>query len=51
VRNTPTGNQNPRSAQATLLERLGSPICREFALSRLSSLVGPSVNLGQFDVQ
>ena len=26
VRNTPTGNQNPRSAQATLLERLGSPI-------------------------
>jgi polyphosphate kinase len=26
VRNTPTGNQNPRSAQATLLEKLGSPI-------------------------
>jgi polyphosphate kinase len=26
IRNTPTGNQNPRSAQATLLERLGSPI-------------------------
>ena len=24
VRNTPTGNQNPRSAQATLLEKLGS---------------------------
>ena len=26
IRNTPTGNQNPRRAQATLLERLGSPI-------------------------
>ena len=26
VRSTPTGNQNPRSAQATLLEKLGSPI-------------------------
>jgi polyphosphate kinase len=26
IRNTPTGNQNPRSAQATLLERRGSPI-------------------------
>jgi polyphosphate kinase len=26
IRNSPTGNQNPRSAQATLLERLGSPI-------------------------
>src|SRR3546814_5066015 len=35
IRNTPTGNQNARSAQATLLERLGSPLqigrasCRE----------------------
>jgi polyphosphate kinase len=26
VRNTPTGNQNPRSAQATLLERLSNPV-------------------------
>ena len=26
VRSTPTGNQNPRSAQATLLERLSNPV-------------------------
>jgi polyphosphate kinase len=26
TRSTPTGNQNPRSAQATLLERLSSPL-------------------------
>lgn len=26
IRNTPTGNQNPRSAQDTLLERLSNPI-------------------------
>jgi polyphosphate kinase len=26
VRITPTGNQNPRSAQATLLERLSNPV-------------------------
>ena len=35
VRNTPTGNQNPRSAQATLLERLSLPV--------LTVSTGPSV--------
>jgi polyphosphate kinase len=28
LRNTPSGNQNPRNVQNTLLERLGSPIAR-----------------------
>lgn len=26
VRSTPTGNQNPRNAQAALLERLSNPV-------------------------